>query len=190
MKGFVWRGSTTGNGLTDHTIRVLPKAHQRFNFVHHFGKNPLHDVAFTKIIQHDKVNNTTDIEGKLRRSYNFQEEISMQNVVKYKYLPDIDGNTFSQRFLIFLKYSKSLIFKSTIFDEFVLNFAVPWKHYVPFDVSLVDIDSLLKKYSENENDSETIANNAYDFGRYNLRKEDMVCYWGRVMLEYTDMYSF
>lgn len=190
VKGFVWRGSTTGNRLTDYTIRVLPKAHQRFNFVHHFGKKPLHDVAFTKVIQHDKDNNITDIEGQLRLSYEFQKEITMQNIVKNKYLPDIDGNTFSQRFLIFLKISKSLIFKSTIFDEFVLTFAVPWKHYVPFDVSLVDIDDLLKKYSDNEKESETIANNAFELGRDHLRKEDMVCYWGRVMLEYTNIYTF
>lgn len=50
----------------------------------------------------------------------------------------IDGNTFSGRFLGLLQ-SNSLVFKSTIWTEFFADWLKPYVHYVPVKPDLSDL---------------------------------------------------
>ncbi|KAJ7750737.1 glycosyl transferase family 90-domain-containing protein [Mycena maculata] len=59
----------------------------------------------------------------------------------YKYLLDVDGNTFSGRFLGLLR-TGSLVFKSTVFNEYFNDWLKPYEHYIPV---LPDLSDLLER---------------------------------------------
>ncbi|KAL9565172.1 hypothetical protein ACKAV7_010692 [Fusarium commune] len=58
--------------------------------------------------------------------------MDMHEQFDYKYVPDIDGNSFSGRYLGFLN-STSLPIKATLFREWHDSRLVPWVHFVPMD---------------------------------------------------------
>lgn len=61
----------------------------------------------------------------------------------HKFLPDIDGTSYSGRFWAFLN-SKSLPFKSTIYDEWSDGRITPWYHFVPLTVGLSDLYEVMQ----------------------------------------------
>ncbi|KAJ7699767.1 glycosyl transferase family 90-domain-containing protein [Mycena metata] len=64
-----------------------------------------------------------------------------ENAYGYKYLLDVDGMTYSGRFLGILR-SWGLVFKATVFEEYFNGWIRPYEHYVPV---LPDLSDLLQK---------------------------------------------
>jgi len=62
-----------------------------------------------------------------------------------KYLPDIDGNSFSGRYRGFL-LSTSLPIKSTLFREWHDSRLVAWKHFVPMDNRFGDFYGIMQYF--------------------------------------------
>ncbi|KAK5995423.1 Beta-1,2-xylosyltransferase 1-like protein [Cladobotryum mycophilum] len=106
-----------------------------------------------------------------------------------KYLPDIDGNSFSGRYLGFLR-STSLPIKATIWREWHDSRLVPWKHFVPMDSRFVDYYNIMEYFlgyqGKNARDraAEKIASEGKEWAEQVLRKEDMSIYVLRLLLEY------
>lgn len=122
--------------------------------------------------------------------------MSMSSQFRNKYLPDIDGNSFSGRYRGFL-LSTSLPIKATIFREWHDSRLVPWKHFVPMDNRFVDFFGIMEYfagYGGDENktgsgtphdaEAETIATEGKSWAERVLRKEDMQIYVLRLLLEY------
>ena len=115
----------------------------------------------------------------------------MSKQYHYKYLPDIDGNSFSGRYRGFLG-STSLPIKATIYDEWHDSRLVPWKHFVPMDNTFADIYGIMEFFIGNEkvglagHDSvaESIAMDGKAWAERVLRREDMQIYVFRLLLEY------
>ncbi|KAL5328527.1 hypothetical protein ACEPPN_002026 [Leptodophora sp. 'Broadleaf-Isolate-01'] len=61
----------------------------------------------------------------------------------HKYLPDVDGNSFSGRYRDFLS-SLSVPLKATLFREWHDSRLVAWKHFVPIDNRFVDIYGVME----------------------------------------------
>ncbi len=106
-----------------------------------------------------------------------------------KYLPDIDGNSFSGRFRAFLR-STSLTIKATIYDEWHDARLMPWVHFVPMDNTFVDLYAILDFFmgyqGEGRHDSlaEEIADEGRSWTDRVLRREDMALYMWRLILEW------
>jgi hypothetical protein len=110
-----------------------------------------------------------------------------------KYLPDIDGNSFSGRYRGFLM-SSSLPIKATIFREWHDSRLVAWKHFVPMDNRFMDFYGIMEYFLgyEGENiqvkghdvQAERIAMEGQEWANKVLRKEDMQIYVLRLLLEY------
>ncbi|KAG5984255.1 hypothetical protein E4U55_005526 [Claviceps digitariae] len=106
-----------------------------------------------------------------------------------KYLPDVDGNSFSGRYLGFLR-STSLPIKATIFREWHDSRLVPWKHFVPMDSRFLDYFGIMEYFlgyqGHNDHDkaAEKIATEGKEWAEKVLRKEDMSIYVLRLLLEY------
>ncbi|MCJ1365947.1 hypothetical protein MMC16_005072 [Acarospora aff. strigata] len=115
-----------------------------------------------------------------------------------KYLPDIDGNSFSGRYRGFL-LSTSLPIKSTLFREWHDSRLVPWKHFVPMDNRYLDVYGILEYFlgyqgfedqdAENrvqgrDEAARKIAMAGQDWANKVLRREDMQVYVLRLLLEY------
>ncbi|KAH8592326.1 glycosyltransferase family 90 protein [Bisporella sp. PMI_857] len=109
-----------------------------------------------------------------------------------KYLPDIDGNSFSGRYRGFLM-SSSLPIKATIFKEWHDSRLVAWKHFVPMDNRFMDFWGIMeyflgydgkRKVPGHDKQAEKIALDGQDWANKVLRKEDMQIYTLRLLLEY------
>ncbi|KOS17994.1 Beta-1 [Escovopsis weberi] len=121
-----------------------------------------------------------------------------------KYLPDIDGNSFSGRYLGFLR-STSLPIKATLWREWHDARLVAWKHFVPMDSRFVDYYGIMDYFlgfgegegegeggagigarsgSGHDHAAEKIAGDGKAWAERVLRKEDMSIYTLRLLLEY------
>ncbi|KID99658.1 Lipopolysaccharide-modifying protein, partial [Metarhizium majus ARSEF 297] len=117
------------------------------------------------------------------------EGIKLTEQFNYKFLPDIDGNSFSGRYLGFLR-STSLPIKSTIFREWHDSRLVPWKHFVPMDNRFTDYYGIMEFFrgyqGRNAHDeaAKRIAMEGKEWAERVLRREDMQIYMLRLLLEY------
>ncbi|KAK0610388.1 hypothetical protein B0T17DRAFT_464843, partial [Bombardia bombarda] len=121
--------------------------------------------------------------------YEVSNGVSMAQQFKYKYLPDIDGNSFSGRYLGFLR-STSLPIKATMWREWHDSRLVAWKHFVPMDSRYSDWYGIMQyflgygKAKGNDKVAEQIALEGRAWADRALRREDMQIYVLRLLLEY------
>ncbi|KAI2622045.1 glycosyltransferase family 90 protein [Xylaria nigripes] len=108
----------------------------------------------------------------------------------FKYLPDIDGNSFSGRYLGFLR-STGLPIKSTMWQEWHDSRLIAWKHFVPMDNRFGDYYGIMeyflgygKSRPGHDDAAKKIAMDGKAWAERVLRKEDMQIYVLRLLLEY------
>ena len=128
------------------------------------------------------------------------EKLPLKQQFGYKYLPDIDGNSFSGRYRAFL-LSTSLPIKATMYREWHDSRLVAWKHFVPMDNRFHDFYGIMEFFrgfdgvghaeagpSEavegHDAMAEKIALEGREWANQVLRKEDMAVYVLRLLLEY------
>lgn len=102
----------------------------------------------------------------------------------YRYLPDVDGHSYSARWRGFLR-SSSCPLKATIYAEWHDDRLTPWVHYAPFDSTYQDIWAVME-YFLNGHDAEgaRIAKQSKEWAAKVLRRDDMMLYVWRLLLEY------
>ena len=124
--------------------------------------------------------------------YRVVEGIKMAGQFACKYLPDIDGNSFSGRYRGFL-LSTSLPIKATIFKEWHDSRLIAWKHFVPMDNRFMVFWGIMqyflgyegeRKVKGHDEEAERIAVAGQEWANRVLRKEDMQIYTLRLLLEY------
>lgn len=121
--------------------------------------------------------------------FEVREGVPMPQQYAYKYLPDVDGNSFSGRFRAFLR-STSVPVKTTIYSEWHDARLQPWVHFIPIDNSFVDLYAVLEFFMgfEGRGRHDTLAEKIADDGRIwaekVLRREDMALYFWRLILEW------
>jgi hypothetical protein len=121
--------------------------------------------------------------------------IPMKKQYNWKYLPDIDGNSLSGRFRAFLT-SNSSPMKATIYKEWHDSRLMPWVHFVPLDITLRDLWATMAYFlgfpaagdsgglQAHDVEGERIATEGRVWADKVLRREDMLLYVHRVLLEY------
>ncbi|KAL1310554.1 hypothetical protein AAFC00_000833 [Neodothiora populina] len=123
--------------------------------------------------------------------YAAAKPMAMKEQYAYKYLPDIDGNSFSGRYRGFMG-STSMPIKATIYDEWHDSRLVPWVHFVPMDNTFVDVYGIMEYFLGNEESDKAghdhvardIALGGKAWAERVLRREDMQIYVFRLLLEY------
>ncbi len=115
--------------------------------------------------------------------------MAMRDQFDYKYLPDIDGNSFSGRYLGFLR-STSLPIKAAVWREWHDSRLVAWKHFVPLDSRFGEWYGIIEYFlgydgsGGHDAKAERIAIAGKEWAEKVLRKEDMQVYVLRLLLEY------
>lgn len=120
--------------------------------------------------------------------------MKMADQFSNKFLPDIDGNSFSGRYRGFLM-STSLPIKATIFREWHDSRLFPWVHFVPMDNRFMDFYGIMQyflgyegedglKIESHDAEAAKIAAVGQEWANKVLRKEDMAIYVLRLLLEY------
>ncbi|PQE24901.1 hypothetical protein CJF32_00007255 [Rutstroemia sp. NJR-2017a WRK4] len=125
--------------------------------------------------------------------FSLKEGEKMSKQFNSKYIPDIDGNSFSGRYRGFL-LSSSLPIKATIFREWHDARLVAWKHFVPMDNRYMDFYGIMQYFVGYEGEgyrveghdaaAERIAKAGQEWANRVLRREDMQIYVWRLLLEY------
>ncbi|GIZ49844.1 hypothetical protein CKM354_001286300 [Cercospora kikuchii] len=103
----------------------------------------------------------------------------------YRYLFDIDGNSYSGRFHSLLS-SDSVVLKATIFREWHDSRLLPWLHYVPISNHFgEDLWDVVDFFLTNEFHGDWIAASARRWALQVLRPIDMELYLLRLLLEWS-----
>ncbi|KAK0934062.1 hypothetical protein LTR29_014378 [Friedmanniomyces endolithicus] len=116
--------------------------------------------------------------------------IPMHAQYGFKYLPDVDGNSYSGRFRAFLHDSGSVVLKATLYDEWHDSRLMPWLHFVPFDNTYIDVYGILDFFIAAEDNgvhdklAERIAGEGRVWANKVLRRADMALYVWRLILEF------
>jgi len=127
--------------------------------------------------------------------FSVMPEMKMDHMYAYKLLPDIDGNSFSGRYRALL-LSGSVPIKATIYNEWHDSRLIPWFHFVPMDNVFSDLWEILRYFlgvdgfqDGHDGEARRIAEQGRNWARKVLRKDDMVIYLFRVVLEYARLCS-
>ncbi|KZO90801.1 glycosyltransferase family 90 protein [Calocera viscosa TUFC12733] len=129
---------------------------------------------------------------KLWEQFEFRSTMPLAAQYGYKYAFDLDGNGPSMRFKRLLT-SRSLVLQATVFPQWYADRIQPWVHYVPVQVDLSDLYDILTFFagdvaSGGRGGHDALARQIAYAGREwstrFWRKEDMVAYTWRLMLEY------
>lgn len=112
------------------------------------------------------------------------QSVPMEEMYDYKFLPDVDGNSYSARWRGFM-LSSSLPLKSTIYAEWHDDRLAPWIHFVPFDNTYMDIYAIMDFFLDgHDEEASRIAEEGQDWAEQVLRRDDMMLYVWRLLLEY------
>ncbi|KAI1827216.1 lipopolysaccharide-modifying protein [Xylaria intraflava] len=110
--------------------------------------------------------------------------VPMAEQYNYKFLPDVDGNSFSARWRGFL-LSTSCPLKATVYTEWHDDRLAPWLHFVPFDNTFIDIYAVMDYFLDGHDaEAQRIAEEGHEWAARVLRREDMMLYTWRLLLEY------
>ncbi|KAJ7584213.1 glycosyl transferase family 90-domain-containing protein [Mycena floridula] len=131
----------------------------------------------------------------LQKMFTWTRKMLFSEAIVYRYVLDVDGNGWSGRFKR-LMTSKAVVFKSTVYPEWYMERIAPWLHYVPVQVDLSDLhDALIffrgdaHGHGAHENLARKIALEGRNWSRTFWRREDLVAYFFRLILEYARLMS-
>ncbi|KAH6653314.1 capsular associated protein [Truncatella angustata] len=152
------------------------------------------DVGVTDLACDEKLDEALRLEGGhcfyTDPHYDLVPGRTLDEQYDYKYLPDIDGNSFSGRYLGFLR-STAVPIKSTLWREWHDSRLIPWKHFVPMDNRFLDYYGIMEyflgyedKAPSHDAQAKQIAVDGKEWAEKVLRKEDMQIYVFRLLLEY------
>lgn len=82
--------------------------------------NEVMDAAFVKSVGY-----YPDGPEALARDHRFDDAVTLGKHWAYKYLVDLDGMSYSGRFMAFLA-SDSVVLKATVYQEYFSDWMVPW----------------------------------------------------------------
>ncbi|KAI1325511.1 lipopolysaccharide-modifying protein [Xylariaceae sp. FL0255] len=112
------------------------------------------------------------------------DSVPMAEQYNRKFLPDVDGNSYSARFRGFL-LSTSYPLKATIYTEWHDDRLVPWLHFVPFDNTFAETYAIMEYFLDGHDaEAHRIAEMGCEWAAKVLRKEDMMLYTWRLLPEY------
>ncbi|KAK7001657.1 lipopolysaccharide-modifying protein, partial [Favolaschia claudopus] len=186
-----WRGQSTGGWISGDNYRSFP----RFKLLD-IARNhsSLLDVAITAFYEHfcQASHGCTDSDAaRIKAEYAITPHAHnepREDVYKYKYVFDVDGNSFSGRYLGLLK-SGSLVFKSTVWAEYFDGWLKPYVHYVPVRPDLSDLVERVEWARGNEGEARRIQRAGKEFVERVVTDAQNDCYFLLVLLEWARLQS-
>ncbi|KAJ7158012.1 glycosyl transferase family 90-domain-containing protein [Mycena crocata] len=174
-----WRGMTSGGWVYDDNYHAFP----RFRVVD-IGRShqDIMDVAFSAF--HESLCGERCDGDKIKAEYNITGgSFPREDVYRYKFAFDTDGNSFSGRYLGLLR-SGSLVFKSTVFEEYFNDWLRPFQHYIPVLPDLSDLVDKIKWAIEHDAEAHAIQQAGKAFADYVITDAQNDCYFSAVLLEW------
>ena len=200
----VWRGSTTGPWGTGPRFQLIQKFGAHATNIHvPLRQQQSLDATLTVGIEEGQPVDENDsvvqvdfgftqvVQGKnknLPTGIRMSHYMAYPNMQKNKYIMDVDGNSFTERFPALLQ-SGSLVFKSTRYKEWYTDRLVPYEDYIPVNYDQSDLVDKVAWAHRHPDLMTQITKNANKTIQEHVRMEDMRCYVYRLMLEYQTLFE-
>ncbi|KAJ7041646.1 glycosyl transferase family 90-domain-containing protein [Mycena alexandri] len=176
-----WRGESNGGHIRGTIYKTFP----RFRLIELAALPENQGFLDVRMTGWHESHCTDDCDAEpIKKAYNISGKVvPREDAYKYKYLLDVDGNTFSGRYLGLLR-SGGLVFKSTAFTEFFTPWLVPFEHFIPVRPDLSDLMAKIAWARANDAEARRIQEAGRVFAERILTDAQNDCYWFAVMLEW------
>ncbi|KAI8617221.1 glycosyl transferase family 90-domain-containing protein [Chytriomyces sp. MP71] len=196
-----WRGSNTGGAYNIgtpwrnyHRTRLMDWTHsfaQRnpsrvFDASNSTASNSTEfsvDIGYHTYVQVDDFT-----KQELEELYGRKGVVSFHDMLHFKFLLVVDGNTWPARLQDYLQ-TNSVILYAGIFRDWFNWQLVPWVHYVPVRLDFSDLEARVKWLMEHDEEARTISENARKFMKKAVSLEQVQCYAGLMLLEYSEFFE-
>ncbi|KAK7032711.1 CAP10 domain-containing protein [Favolaschia claudopus] len=111
---------------------------------------------------------------------------SQENAYNYKYLLDVDGMTYSGRYLGLLR-TGSLVFKATVFEEYFNDWLRPYEHYIPVLPDLSDLLAKVEWAKNNDFEARMIQERGREMATRVMTDSQNDCYFFALLLEWAEL---
>ncbi|KAJ7641129.1 glycosyl transferase family 90-domain-containing protein [Roridomyces roridus] len=177
-----WRGMSTGGMIRGNNYHTF----MRFKLVSLGRAHPdLLDVKFTRFAETLCLEEEGCDRAAVAEAYNITEAPEpREDGYAFRYAMDVDGTTFSGRFLALLR-SGSLVFKATLFEEFFNDWLRPFEHYIPVKADLSDLVQQLKWANEHPDEARLIQQRGQAMARRVMTDDQNDCYFVALLLEWS-----
>ncbi|KAJ6528986.1 glycosyl transferase family 90-domain-containing protein [Mycena capillaripes] len=180
-----WRGTASGGLIVDDNYLSFA----RFRLMHLGRHHP--DLMDVQISTFDPIYCPKPCDrNALMKEYNITGKPDpREDSYGFKYVLDVDGAAFSGRFLGLLR-SGSLVFKSTIFNEFFNDWLRPFEHYVPVLPDLSDLVEKVEWANANPEDARLIQQKGLEMVRRVLTDDQNDCYLYAAVVEWAQLLDY
>lgn len=128
----------------------------------------------TNIFEMHVTNLTLNLDGVVQ-SDNFMT--MDEQVKKWKYLLDIEGNGYSGRLKLLMWSGRPVFIIDRPYKEYFYQFMEPWKHYIPVKRNLSDLSENYNIIEKDHSLYKHISENAVKFSKEYLTKKFALDYW-------------
>ncbi|KAJ7255643.1 glycosyl transferase family 90-domain-containing protein [Mycena rebaudengoi] len=195
-----WRGKSNGGEIHGDNFRsfarfrliTLARAHLaslNATSPQKAQEQALLDVALTDFHREHCLDAATCDPVKIKQEFEIGENRApREDAYNYKYLLDVDGNTFSGRYLGLLR-SGGLVFKSTAYTEFFAPWLRPYEHYIPVRLDLSDLLEKIQWAIDNDDEAHAIMERGRAVAERVLTDKQNDCYFYRVGIEWGELWG-
>ena len=178
IKKAVFRGSTTGPGVTEETNKRLKALS-----VGEANKELL-DVGITKWNTRPRKHESDVYLRTIERdTYPVANSLSPQEQSQYAYILNIEGHVAAYRLSYEMSFGSVILLVESEWRMWFTKFISPWKHFVPVKADLSDLVDKIEWCKANDEQCRQIAQNAGDFYNKYLSKEGVLDYLQKTFIE-------
>lgn len=174
----IWRGSTTGGVFNMQNWKIFPRS----RVVLEARRYPhLIDAKFTAVVQSPT---PLELEKLFRRHHLLAPSMSVEEMLNYRYLLDVDGNTcgYSRMYWSLLANS-ALIKVQSDQVQWYYDLLKPYENYVPVDPDLKTFKAAFQWLRSNDKRAQYLARNATELAQDHLSQEATLAYFYHVILK-------
>lgn len=183
----VFRGSSTGNGVTIDTNQRLKIAY--LSYLKKIDKSdnlPYLDAGITKWnLRIKKLMNIPELSVVDIHSLPFDlvPFMSIEEQCKYKYIVHIDGHVSAFRLSLELKMGNVILLVDSRWKMWYSYLLKPYVHYVPVADDLSDIYEKIRWCKRNDDKCKEIVSNAKKFYETYLQKDGVLDYMQKILID-------
>lgn len=134
-------------------------------------------LAFAKDTEIYRVAGVSKIKSLLRQlGGKVKHKNFVQEMPKYRYLINVAAVLSSWRLVDMLPTKSVLLLQEGWDHELIMEWLVPWEHYVPISPGLSDLIEKVEWLQRNQDVAESIAERGFQRFRERVRRQDTFCY--------------
>ncbi len=188
-KTAVFRGASTGCGVTIETNSRLRLAYIGATYEDEKEGEPLLDVGITKWnlrprkMKGSKYLQSIDVAGLAKKGVKKVDFLSLQEQSTYRYIINVDGHVSAFRLSIELGMGSVILLAESKWKLWYSDLLVPYRHYVPVNSDLSDLIKQIKWCRDNDDKCQEIVANSTKFYNTYLQEKGILDYLQKTLVD-------